>query len=181
VTVYSNLPEVELFANGVSLGKKEAPDHFFYFDVPNVGETKLEAVAGECRDESTIRKVEEENPDYRLQEEGSIINWFEISMPAGRLSINNKISDIAATFRGKLVLAGLVAKIMRGMKGKGKDKGKKKAAGFEVTPEMMQMLGSFTILRISGMIGMVNVKITKEDLLKLNRKLNRIKLPKKKK
>ena len=178
VTVYSNLPEVELFANGVSLGKKEAPDHFFYFDVPNVGETKLEAVAGECRDESTIRKVEEENPDYRLQEEGSIINWFEISMPAGRLSINNKLSDIMTTFRGKLVLAGLFSKLMKGMRGKD---GKAKAAGFEVTPEMMQMLGSFTILRLAGMIGMVNVKLTKEDLLKLNRKLNRIKLPKKKK
>ncbi|MBO5655059.1 MAG: glycoside hydrolase family 2 protein, partial [Clostridia bacterium] len=33
VTVYSNLPEVELFVNGESLGKKTADDHFFYFDV----------------------------------------------------------------------------------------------------------------------------------------------------
>ncbi len=38
VTVYSNLPEVELFANGNSLGVKTADDHFFRFDVPNVGE-----------------------------------------------------------------------------------------------------------------------------------------------
>ena len=30
VTVYSNQPAVELFANGVSLGVKEAADHFFY-------------------------------------------------------------------------------------------------------------------------------------------------------
>ena len=30
VTVYSNQPKVELFANGVSLGVQEAEDHFFY-------------------------------------------------------------------------------------------------------------------------------------------------------
>jgi len=58
VTVYSNQPTVELFANGVSLGVKEAPDHFFYFDVPNVGQTHLVAVAGELKDESDIRKVD---------------------------------------------------------------------------------------------------------------------------
>lgn len=57
VTVYSNQKTVELFANGESLGKKEASDHFFYFEVPNQGETKLLAVAGECRDESFIKKL----------------------------------------------------------------------------------------------------------------------------
>ena len=67
VTVYSKQPKVELFANGKSLGIKEAADHFFCFEVPNAGETKLEAVAGECRDESTIRKVDTFNEDYRLK------------------------------------------------------------------------------------------------------------------
>ncbi len=38
VTVYSNQPEVELFVNGESLGKKTAPDHFFCFDLPNAGD-----------------------------------------------------------------------------------------------------------------------------------------------
>ena len=36
VTVYSNQPEVELFANGLSLGKQSSPEHFFYFEVPNM-------------------------------------------------------------------------------------------------------------------------------------------------
>ena len=74
VTVYSNQPEVELFANGVSLGKQTSPEHFFYFEVPNTGETTLVAVAGECRDESFIRKVEVFNEDYRLKETGAILN-----------------------------------------------------------------------------------------------------------
>ena len=59
ITVYSNQPEVELFANGVSPGKKTAADHFFYFDVANSGETELLAVAGEYKDESRIRTREE--------------------------------------------------------------------------------------------------------------------------
>lgn len=79
VTVYSNQPEVELFANGVSLGKKNAPDHFFRFDVPNDGETKLIAVAEGCWDESYLRRVEELNPAYILKEEGSVLSWQEIS------------------------------------------------------------------------------------------------------
>ena len=102
VTVYSNQPSVELFANGESLGVKEASDHFFYFEVPNCGETKLEAVAGECRDEGMIRKVDTFNEDYRLVEVGAILNWFDIEEKPGRLSLNSKMSDVISTFRGKL-------------------------------------------------------------------------------
>ena len=178
VTVYSNLPEVELFVNGKSLGKQASPEHFFYFDVPNVGESTLIAVAGDCKDESKLRKVEEFNEAYRLREKNAVLNWFDITMPEGYFSLNDKISDIMATLQGKLLLAGLITKIMPKAKGKGKgDKDDKGGmmAGFEMTPELMQMMGGFTILRISGMIGMMGVNLTKEDLLDLNAKLNKIK------
>ena len=175
VTVYSNLPEVELFANGVSVGKKTAEDHFFYFEVENKGETELVAVAGEHRDESKIRKVDTFNEDYRLVEKGAVLNWFDIDMPEGRLSLNDKMSDVISTFRGKLIFASLVKKLMGG-----KDRGIK-AAGFEVGPEMMAMMGGFTVLRLFTLIGgMMDVKFTKEQLLALNKKLNKIKRPKKK-
>ena len=36
------------------------------------------------------------------------------------------------------------------------------------------MIGGFTILRVTGMIGMVGMTVTKESLLELNAKLNRI-------
>ena len=39
----------------------------------------------------------------------------------------------------------------------------------------MQMMGSFTILRLTSMMGMANVNFTKEELLKMNKQLNRIK------
>ena len=173
VTVYSNLSEVELFVNGESVGKKTAEDHFFYFDVPNVGETKLEAVAGEYRDESTIRKVDEMNQDYVLKEQGAILNWFDVDAPEGKYSLNDKVSDIMKSLRGKLWFIKTMLKIKKQMSG-GK-KGKTEAAGFEIpTDGLMQMMGSFTILRLTSMMGMANVNFTKEDLLKMNRQLNRI-------
>ncbi len=173
VTVYSNQPTVELFADGESLGRKEAADHFFYFDVPNAGETALVAVAGNCRDESLIRRVATFNEAYRLKEKGAILNWFDVEAPEGRFSLNDKLSDIMATMQGKMVFAGLAAKIMKQMS-------KNKAAGFEMNAGMMEMMGGFTILRLSGMMGMAGVELTKEDLLELNAKLNKIKKPKNK-
>lgn len=40
---------------------------------------------------------------------------------------------------------------------------------------MMKMLGGFTVLRLAGMVGTMGLKLTKEDLLDLNAKLNKIK------
>ncbi|MBE6916665.1 MAG: glycoside hydrolase family 2 protein [Ruminococcaceae bacterium] len=176
VTVYSNLPEVELFANGVSLGKKAAADHFFYFDVPNKGLTNLVAVAGQCRDESVINKVETFDESYRLVEKGAILNWFDIEAPEGYLSLNDKMGDVLSTVRGKLIFAGLMAKMMGG---KGGD-GKMEAMGFELSADMMTMMNGFTVLRLFTLMGgMMDVKFTKEQLLDLNAQLNKIKKPKK--
>ena len=172
VTVYSNQPSVELFANGVSLGIKEAADHFFYFDVPNVGETQLVAVAGQLRDESRLRKVAVFNEAYRLREKNAILNWFDITEPEGYFSLNDKISDIMGTLKGKLLFMGLMAKFIP-------KKGDKVMGGFELSGSMMDMLGGFTVLRLSGMIGTMGINLTKEDLLSLNAQLNKIKKPKK--
>ncbi len=181
VTVYSNLPEVELFANGVSVGKKTAEDHFFKFTVKNEGETKLTAVAGEFKNESVIRKVETFNESYRLVEKGAILNWFDIDAPEGYLSLNDKMSDIISTMQGKLLFMGLMGKMLGGKKGKNGEAPKMEAMGFEINADMMSMMGGFTALRLFTLMGgMMDVKFTKEELLGLNAKLNKIKAPKKK-
>ena len=186
VTVYSNLPEVELFVNGKSIGKKTAPDHFFYFDVQNVGESTIVAKAGDLTDEGKIRKVDEMNMDYVLVEKGAVLNWFDVEAPEGRFSLNDKLGDIMACKRGKLWFYMLMLKIVRKMKaGKKKKKGEK-GGGFSVDFKsagggLMEMMGSFTVLRLTSMMGMANVSFTKEELLKMNKKLNRIKKPKTKK
>ncbi len=180
VTVYSNQPEVELFANGESLGCKQSAEHFFYFDVKNIGETTLLAVAGDCRDESIIRKVDTFNESYRLKEKGAILNWFDIDAPEGYLSLNDKMSDVISTVQGKLIFMGLVGKLMGGKKGKDGKEGKMEAMGFEIGPDMMAMMGGFTVLRLFTLMGgMMDIKFTKEELLDLNKKLNKIKKPKK--
>ena len=181
VTVYSNLPEVELFVNGESVGKKTAEDHFFYFDVTNVGESTIVAKAGELSDEGVIRKVDTMNEDYILKEKGAILNWFDVEAPEGRLSLNNKVSEIMQTFRGKLWFIRLALKIKKKMNAGKEKKGKKaEAAGFELNDGMMKMMGGFTVLRLTSMMGMLNISFTKEELLKMNKKLNRIKKPKNK-
>ena len=40
------------------------------------------------------------------------------------------------------------------------------------------MMGSFTVLRLVSLMGMANVTLTKEQLLKINRVLNLIRKPK---
>ena len=166
VTVYSNQPEVELFANGVSLGKQTCPEHFFYFEVPNTGETTLVAVAGDCKDESFIRKVEVFNEEYRLKEKGAILNWFDVTAPEGYYSLNSKIEDIVKSEEGATVFKEVMVSAMGSMMGGNSEK-------FDMAP-MMKMLGSFTILRLTSLLGATNVTLTKEQLLDMNEKLNAI-------
>ena len=177
VTVYSNQPEVELFLNGESLGKKQSAEHFFYFDVPNVGESEIVVKAGDLQDEGKLRKVDEMNPDYILKEKGAILNWFDVEAPEGRFSLNDKMSDIMGSFWGKLWFMKMALKIKKALSG-----GDKKAmGGFEINEGMMQMLGGFTVLRMTNLMGNMNITWTKEELLKMNKQLNRIRKPKNKK
>ncbi len=171
VTVYSNQPTVELFANGVSLGVQKAEDHFFRFDVPNAGKTHLVAVSGELKDEGDLNKVEVFNEAYRLKEKGAVLNWFDITEPEGYFSLNDKIGDIMATMKGKMLFMGLAAKLMPKMNKDGK------SGGFDLNPGMMQMLSGFTVLRLMSMAGVMGFKPTKEELLDLNAKLNKIQKP----
>ena len=167
VTVYSNLPEVELFVNGESLGKKAAADHFFYFDVPNAGESKLHAVAGDCTDDSVIRKVETFNESYRLREKGAILNWFDITEVEGYYSLNDKLADIMKSPAGVQLFGQMMQSLTAQMEGG-------KMMGFDVTPDMMKMMGGFTVVRMTSLMGAGGIKVTKEQLLALNEQLNKI-------
>lgn len=178
VTVYSNLPEVELFANGETLGKKTAADHFFYFDVPNkTAQTVIKAVAGDCHDDSIIRKVDKFNEKYHLKEKGAVLNWFDVTAPEGYFSINDSLSEIMSTLRGKAFVASFGAKLMKQMR-KNSDNAKEGSFTFSmdsIDSGMMQMLGGFSILRLSSMMGMAGIEFTKEQLLDINDQLNKIK------
>ncbi len=171
IKIYSNLPEVELFVDGKSVGKKESSDHFFEFEIENKGEQALLAVAGEdFKDESRIRKVDTFNEEYRLREQGAIINWFDITTPDGRLSLNDKIDDILKIAEGREMFSRLTSKL----KNRGSD-----TSAFDLGrgEDMMKMLGGFTLLRFLSLLKMMDIDFTKEELLKINSQLNKIEKP----
>ena len=173
VKVYSNLPEVELFVNGESVGKQTAEDHFFTFEVKNVGETKLVAKAGDCEDNATIKKVDEPNPDYRMPVTGDVINWFEITAPEGYFSINDTMGDIMANPEGQKLMGGLMAKMQAGNQNPSDDdpqKGMKELAS-QIDPAAAQkMMMGFTVKRMLGFGA-----VPKEQVLGINAMLNKIK------
>ncbi len=165
VTVYSNIGEVELFVNGESF-EKQTGERFFYFNVPNVGETTITVKAGDCTDESKIRKVEEFNQEYKMTETNDVINWFEIDEPAGFLSINSKISEVAESPEGMAFMGKMMMELVPSMAEQiaGQDGG------------ALGMMGNMTVKRIVSLVGgMNNVEITKELMLNLNAELNKIK------
>ena len=67
VKLYSNQPRVALYANGTLVGESSGKDHIFTFQIPLEGEVKLDAVAGDCRDSCSIRRVAAPNPAYQLR------------------------------------------------------------------------------------------------------------------
>ena len=70
----------------------------------------------------------------------------------------------------------------KGGEGK-KEKSEKQSGGMNISLKgvkgMMDMMGGFTVLRMTGMVGMVGISYDKEELLKMNEQLNKIKAPKK--
>ncbi len=175
VKVYSNQPQVELFVNGTSVGTQTAKDHFFTFEIPNVGETTLVAKAGECSDESHIRKVDEPNLDYRIPVTGDVINWFEITCPDGYFSINDTFGDIMDNPQAAAILAPMM-EAMNAKKPKAEGEEEEKAGMADMAASMdpaalQKMMRGFTIKRMMGFGG----NVPKEVILGLNKKLNEIK------
>ncbi len=191
VTVYSNQPEVELFANGVSVGKQTKGKYpFFYFEVKNEGETTITAKAGCLEDSGIIRKVDKPNEAYIMKEEGAVINWFDITMPDGYYSINDTIGDIMSTFSGKIAMIKILLKLKSAFTGGGKktdgsgEKKKGDIMGFDISgflnADMIKnvygMAKGFTVKRVFSMLG---GKFTKEQILEANTILNKVKKAKK--
>ena len=168
VKVYTNQSEVELFVNGQSLGKKQGK-WFFEFKVPNVGETKIVAISGNLKDESIIKKVDELDQSYIFKETGAILNWFDITSPEGRFSLLDPVGDIIKNPIGLFVIATSFKKIISMPNQKG-------SKGSSSAPKgIMKMLSGFTVIRMINLMATAGgMKVSKEEVLKLNKKLNKI-------
>jgi beta-galactosidase len=120
------------------------------------------------------------NEDYVLREKGAILNWFDITEPEGFLSINDKFSVICKSTKGKLATVKFVLLLFKKFKATKKGEDKKKGGGglpggMKPSKELLQMAGAFTPLRIANLIGAMEIRINKEELLDFNAKLNKIK------
>ena len=158
ITVYSNQPEVELFVNGKTVDKVNAQDHFFYFNIKNEGESKLCAIAGDCQDESFIRKVDKINEIYRYKETGPVLNWFDITTTEEGYSLNDKIEEVLLSDEAAQLLKPYIDKI--------ESKNKEPLNGF---------LRSLPIAKVMLFEGVLKNMEDKAELIELNQKLNHIK------
>lgn len=164
VNVYSNQPEVELYINNEFIEKKQASDHFFKFEINNIGESKIEVRSGTLIDTGVVRKVEEANPDYSLPNVGPIINWFEVEMPAGYFSINDKVGNIIKVPEGRDYIINYVRKFLEGHTANSTD------------DELLNFISSYTVQGfIAFLAPSLNIDYTKEEVLELNEGLNKIK------
>ncbi len=163
IKVYSNLPEVTLYLNGRAVGSEKSGNHIFTFEIPNEGRSEIKAVADGCCDSTIIIKSDKFNENYRLREKGAVLNWFDVTEIPGCLSVNDKISDIIKTGEGEKLFSMILKDSVP------------KPGGFEINESMMSMLGGFTFLRFAGMAGMLGAEFKKEELIEINKRLNKIK------
>ena len=110
-----------------------------------------------------------------MKEEGEVLNWLDIDMPEGYFNINDKIGDIMKANEGKMFIDELMLKIMKGADG-GAAEAAEAAAGAG-SEGLMKMLSGFTVKRMLNLMGTAGggKQFTKEELLELNSKLNKIK------
>ena len=75
IKVYSNCESVTLCVDGREVETRSGKT-VFTFTVPLTGEHKIEAVSGENRDESIVRRADAPNPAYLFRKQ-AVINWFD--------------------------------------------------------------------------------------------------------
>lgn len=75
VKVYSNQPKVSLYSDGTLLGEQTG-SHVFVFRIPLEGTMKIEAVAGNWKDQMVLNRVEIPDSSYKLvKSKKKSANW----------------------------------------------------------------------------------------------------------
>lgn len=181
IKVYSNLPEVTLKVNGKTVETKTG-DMFFEFDVKlKNGLNTVTAVSGSYKDKMTLKKVKEPDKSYSFEgKKNAVTNWFDkdgneikLDRPEGYFSVHDKIKDIMNSEEAGPVLRAMINKMFESAGGDDA-----RMSMVKDPESMLKMVGQFTIVRIASMGGDA---IPKEAIAALNKTLNQIKKPEKKK
>ena len=108
--------------------------------------------------------VEKFNEDYILKEKGAVLNWFDVTVVQGYFSLNDEIGEIMKTAEGKRWFDAFASSFAKKLDGQ-----------IPMNDGMMKMLEGFTVLRFLNTVGAMSSPMTKEELLAINAKLNKIK------
>lgn len=166
VTVYSNLPQVELYSDGKLIGKEYSMRGVFRFEVPLLGCVSVTAKAGSHVDTAVFERCDALPEEYVLKESGTVLNWFEVTSLDGYFSLNDEIGEILKTDEGAELFSQLSLKMTE-----------KLDTGMTIDEKMMQMLSGFSVLRFINTVGSMIKAPSKDELLEINRRLNMIKKP----
>lgn len=167
VKIYSNLEEVELFVNGVSMGKQKSEDHIFRYRIKNEGKSELTVKAQGCEDRCVIRKGNRKRQEYILHDTGMVLNWNELTEKEGYFSLDDSLKDLMKHPSGVLWILKLISAMLK------KKLTQKETAA--TNTGIVNFSWDMTLLNYLTLFQKLGIAVTKEDILKWNRKLNRIK------
>ncbi|MDO4305392.1 MAG: glycoside hydrolase family 2 TIM barrel-domain containing protein [Eubacteriales bacterium] len=168
IKVYSNLPSVTLYVDGVEAETQKA-DKIFRFKVSINGEHIIEAKADVYSDVMTIRKVDQPNPDYR-KAGGEVVNWFDRDdeiVREGYFSIKDSMGAVKANPEAYAVFDELIAPIQEKIIEAYGDVAKSVKVPEEMQKKMDLMSVENSLKQMGGMI-------TPELVHKLNSRLNQV-------
>ncbi len=110
IKVYTNLPEVSLFADGKLLETKQA-DKICIFHAPISGEHTIEARAENCMDSMTICKVDTPNPAYAMpNRQASVTNWFDGEIDEHFWSVKDNMAAAMADPKAGVIMKQMMDK-----------------------------------------------------------------------
>ncbi len=171
LTVYSNQTRVALYGGNRLLAQQEGK-HVFTFAVPlrKLGKTRVRAVAGDCVDVASFRRVKKPNREYSMETSATAgTNWFdsegnpcELEYPEGYFSIRDSIGEIMRSEQGRAMLEPMMQKALQEFGGQ----------DFTPNKQMMKMMEGFSLER---MIKMAAKNMEPATIVELNRALNAIK------
>lgn len=164
IKVYSNLNRIALYKDGVLLKEKEGGP-VFKFEVEIADRHIFEAKSGKIAEAISIRKVEEANPEYYL-ENSMIQNWFEdenMGFVPGFYSVQDTMADIKCHPEGKMLLGKMME---TAIKARGDV-----AKNVQLGPEIEKIMDRLTVLELAKQSGGA---VTSDMLIDLNKELIQI-------
>lgn len=163
VKVYSNQPEVTLYVDG-ELIETQKRNRVFCFAVPIGGIHTVQALAGQCTDAMSIRKVEKPNQDYRFGTAGDIVNWFDKDdFKEGYFSIKDTLATLQSHPQTGAIMGAMMAQTSAGRGDV--------AESVKDNPNLIKMMGAMTL---ESMLKQVGDVVSQEQVKALNAALQQI-------